>query len=90
MFSFLNQQTEILKLLKCKFGLPKTSEIFHFERILNQRTKSRKFAKYEGLFLSKIPVGIGSEGQKSLSGEKAILEKKTPKKGHFLVKYKEN
>jgi hypothetical protein len=46
--------------------------------------------KYEGLFLSKIPVGIGLEGQKSLSKEKAILEKKTPKKGPFLVKYKEN
>ena len=65
-------------------------EIFHFERILNQRTKSRKFAKYEGLFLSKIPVGIGIWGQKIMSEEKDILEKNGPKTGSFLVKYKEN
>jgi hypothetical protein len=65
-------------------------EIFHFERILNQRAKSRKFAKYEGLFFSKTPVGIGIWGQKSLSGENDILEKNGPKSRSFLVKYKEN
>jgi hypothetical protein len=65
-------------------------EIFHFERILNQRAKSRKFAKYEGLFFSKTLVGIGIWGQKFLSGEKDILEKNGPKTGSFLVKYKEN
>lgn len=31
-------------------------EIIHLERILNQRAKSRKFAKYEGLFFSKTLV----------------------------------
>ena len=56
-------------------------EIFHFERILNQRAKSRKFAKYEGLFFSKTPVGIGIWGQNFLSGEKDILEKKWPQNG---------
>ena len=65
-------------------------EIFHFERILKQRAKSRKFAKYEGLFFSKTPVGIGIWGQKIMSEEKDILEKNGPKTGSFLVKYKEN
>lgn len=65
-------------------------EIFHFERILNQRAKSRKFAKYESLFFSKTPVGIGIWGQKIMSEEKDILEKNGPQTGSFLVKYKEN
>jgi len=58
-FDFLNQQIKILKFIKRKFQLSKMGEIFHFERILNQRAKSRKFAKYEGLFCGKTPVGIG-------------------------------
>ena len=65
-------------------------DIIHLERILNQRAKSRKFAKYEGLFFSKTPVGIGIWGQKIMSEEKDILEKNGPKTGSFLVKYKEN
>ncbi len=52
----MNQQIKILKFIKYKFRLSRMGEIIHLERILNQRAKSRKFAKYEGLFFSKTLV----------------------------------
>ena len=58
---------------------------FHFPRILNHCAKSRKFAKYEGLFWAKILVVIGVLGLKTLSGKNGILEKNGPKRTHYLV-----
>ena len=85
MFTSLNQQNKILKLLKHKFYCAKTSSFFHFPRILNHCAKRRKFAKYEGLFFSKTLVVIGVLGQKSMSGKNVILEKMEPKTLLFLM-----
>ena len=80
----------MLRLLKRKFRPSPGGEIFHFSRILKQRAKRWKYAKYEGLFYGKIPMGMGLCGQKFLSGKNVVLEKKPSKKDYFLVKYKEN
>ena len=65
---------KILKLFKRKYLHVNMSDFSHFSRILDHCAKSRKYAKYEGLFFCKILVGIGVQGQNSLSGKNIILE----------------
>ena len=85
LFRFQNQQNEMLKLSNPKLGDWRKTQIFHFQRFLNQRQKSWKFAKYEGLFFAEKPVYIGLWRQKFLYGKILILRKKSRKKEIFSV-----
>ena len=38
-----------------KFGTSKTSEIFHFSRILHERTNIWKYASFEGVEIALTP-----------------------------------
>lgn len=90
LFGILNQQNEIIKLLKSKSCCSKNAKFSNAEEILHDGRKIWKYAKSEGLFLSKKPLSIGIWGQKSMYGKISILEKNRPKKGQFSMKYKEN
>ena len=49
----------MLKFRNSKFSSPWKVFFGHFERILNQRTKNWKYAKYEALFWGLKPLLMG-------------------------------
>ena len=64
-----------------KFQLTETSEIFHFSRILHERTNIWKYASFEGVEIVQNPLFYRHLRLKKASQKDAVFRNSRVKKG---------